>query len=392
MMLTGLDQLARKPELAKSWGRCGLVSNQASTTKDFVPAWKVMAKSLTALFGPQHGFESTVQENMIESGHAHHLPTGLPVYSLYSETREPTEVMLEPVDTIVVDLQVTGCRIYTYKYTLSACLRAAKKFSKKVVVLDRHNPLGGVFLEGNRLEEDARSFVGEFAMPMRHGLTMGEAAKWFNQSIGAELEVIPLEGWNPTELWSQYQRQWILTSPNLQCLDAAYCFPGMVLLEGTNLSEGRGTTLPFQLIGAPYIKSSEQFVARIHQLFPDLKGAVLRPTSFQPVFHKWAGKDCNGMQVHVTDPRVFQSYRLALATLRTAIEQSEQKFLWRDPPYEYEYKHLPIEILLGKIGLHHKFSENSFSVHDDAWTSGSEAYRKEIESGWLMYPRQLRLV
>lgn len=390
-MKVGLDRLTAK-NLA-SWGRCGLVCNQASTTAQFEPAWKVLRRlgHLTALFGPQHGFESTVQENMIESGHAVHQPSGLPVYSLYSETREPTEAMLSNVDTIVVDLQVTGCRIYTYKYTLAACLRAAKKWKKKVAVLDRHNPLGGVRLEGNRLELNAVSFVGEFPIPMRHGLTMVEAAHYFNATIGADLECVELEAWNPRELWQQYARQWIITSPNLQLLDTAFCFPGMVLLEGTNLSEGRGTTLPFQLIGAPYIKDAEAFVKRILELTPGFSGAHLRPTTFQPAFHKWAGQDCQGFQIHVTDPHAFASYRLALSTLRASIEQSNGGFQWRAPPYEYEYKLLPIEILLGKIALHRHLESSSFDPFQDIWTEGTDAYIKDIQP-FLRYDRELQKI
>ena len=207
-MHTGLDRLAAMPDLAKAWGRCALVANQASVSQGMVPAWQVLQQHLrdrfTAIMGPQHGFESTVQENMIETGHGRHLHTGLPVYSLYSETREPTEVMLRDVDTIVFDLQITGCRIYTYKYTLAACLRAARKYGKRVVILDRHNPLGGCAVEGNVLDMRAKSFVGEFAIPMRHGLTMGEAGRLFNRRVGADLEVVALTGWDPQKFWDQY--------------------------------------------------------------------------------------------------------------------------------------------------------------------------------------------
>jgi len=394
-LLTGLDRLAKNPELAKGWGRCGLVSNQASTTADFVPAWKILNDNtyceLMTLFGPQHGFESTVQENMIESDHSTHIPTGLKVYSLYSETREPTEAMLSQVDTIVVDLQVTGCRIYTYKYTLAACLRAANKYGRKVVVLDRHNPLGGVCIEGNVLEAATKSFVGEFEIPIRHGLTMGEAAKLFNLEISAELEVVSLDGWDPTKLWSQYQRPWVLTSPNLPILDTVYMFPGMVLLEGTNISEGRGTCLPFLFIGAPYIKDSRDLIERTKKLVPRhcLDGFEFRPTSFMPAFHKWHDEVCEGFQLHITNPERILSYRFAVGLLRSFIELSEGSFEWRQPPYEYDYKSLPIEILIGSKKLPQLLDSKSFNLEDDCWYAGVNEYIDHA-SKVLLYDREMK--
>lgn len=200
-MLTGLEVLLAKPQTGQAWGRCGLVCNQASVTMDFKPAWTTLRESLgnrlVALFGPQHGFYGTAQDNMIETAHEQRGEFNLPVYSLYSETREPTAEMLEGLDTIIIDLQITGCRIYTWKATIAACMRAAAKHGKRVVVLDRPNPVGGEVLEGRVLELDATSFVGEFPVPMRHGMTAGEAARFFNKSIHAELEVVKLEGWNP---------------------------------------------------------------------------------------------------------------------------------------------------------------------------------------------------
>lgn len=391
-MKTGLDILAEGGVSTTAWGRCGLVSNQASVTKSYVPAWHVLkaliGSRLVALFGPQHGFESTVQENMIESDHGVHGPTGLPVYSLYSETREPTAKMLEGIDTIVVDLQVTGCRIYTYKYTLAGCLRAAKKYAKRVVVLDRQNPITGTILEGNVLDPDTKSFVGEYPIPMRHGLTMAEAASYFNAAIGADMEIVKLSGWDPSKYWPQYGRDWVITSPNLQSFDACAVFPGMVLLEGTNFSEGRGTTLPFQFVGAPYIKDAIAFTKRVTELCKGLDGVHLRPTSFQPAFHKWQNEVCNGFQVHVIDPQVFASYRLGLATIRAAIEFGEDAFRWRDPPYEYEYKLLPIQILLGSKNLHKAFEAPNFDSKAPAWNEGLRDYAAAM-SKHLLYDRRM---
>ena len=335
-MKIGLETFAANPAIADKWGRCGLVSNQSSITSDFQPAWKVVAKHigqrLSVLFGPQHGFESTVQHNMIETPHLVHAPTGLKVYSLYSETREPTAEMLEGLDTIIFDLPVTGCRIYTYKYTLAACLRAAKKHNKRVVVFDRPNPLGGKIIEGPVLDLAVRSFVGEFAIPTRHGLTMAEAGLLFNKEIGADLEVVALQGWDPKKMWHELDRPYVLTSPNLPNVDSVYVFPGMVAFEGTNVSEGRGTGLPFQFVGAPYIDDSHQLLEVVNRLLPETPGLHLRPAEFQPVAQK--GKDvvCRGLQLHVTDARQVRSYLAGLAIMRAFFELGGSKFSLLDPP------------------------------------------------------------
>jgi len=390
----GIERLRQQPALAKDWGRCGLVSNQASVSFCLEPSWailqEILGDQLGALFGPQHGFESTVQDNMIETGHGKHLPTGLPVFSLYSETREPTEAMVSNLDTIIVDLPVVGCRIYTYKYTLAGCLRAAKKYRKHVVVLDRPNPLGGEVLEGQVLSKDARSFVGEYEIPMRHGLTMGEAANLFNQDIGAQLTTVPMEGWSARSVWAYGERPWVLMSPNMPTLETAYVFPGMVLFEGTNVSEGRGTTLPFQFVGAPWIKDSKGFVKSVQAILGGkTPGVYLREATFQPTNQKWAGKECQGLQIHIVDPHTIRSYRLGLAIVRAVIEAgTDQSFQWRQPPYEYEEKLLPIEILSGRRGVHKKFEDPNFSVNDSYWHDGVKEYISRA-SKHLLYARNM---
>lgn len=397
----GLDLVAAGRCETKAWGRVGLVCNQASLTEDLKPSWWVLAqvlgKQLTTLFGPQHGFESTVQENMIESGHSLHLETGLPVYSLYSETREPTARMLEKVDTLVVDLPVTGCRIYTYKYTMAACLRAARKHNKKVVVLDRANPIGGVYVEGPVLEPAARSFVGEFALPTRHGLTMAEAAQYFNQEIGAQLEIVALEDWNPELVWSDYKRPWVLTSPNIPTFDSCVVFPGFVHFEGCNVSEGRGTTLPFQLLGASFVKKGSDIVNLTEKYLVSRKGFVLRPASFMPVIHKDKEKECQGVHVIVTDPRGVQSLQLGMALLRAFWELSQDgacstsvgAFKWREPPYEYEHKNLPIEIIYGRLGCVEWLESTGFNLKGGHLHLGHESYLETIKSS-LLYSRKMR--
>jgi uncharacterized protein YbbC (DUF1343 family) len=396
-LTVGLERLAAEPRLAASWGRCGLVCNQASVARDFTPAWRVahtaLRERLVALFGPQHGLAGTAQDNMIETGHGRHLATGLPVYSLYSETREPTAEMLAGLDTLLIDLQIVGCRIYTWKSTIAACLRAAKKHGRRVVVLDRPNPLGGVHLEGRVLDDDAHSFVGEFPIPMRHGLTAGEAARFFNASIGAELEVVALEGWDPKLLAHHYYgpegRPWVLTSPNLPTLAPVFVYPGTVLLEGCNISEGRGTGLPFQLIGAPYIQDSARLVARIGELSGDgLPGVFLREAAFEPTSQKHMGKVCNGLQIHVTGPDAVRSFRLTLALIRAFIEQGEGGFQWKQPPYEYDHVTLPIKLIIGSRAADRHLEKGAFSVQDAFWRDGIQRYIAAVKPH-LLYARSM---
>ena len=388
-MQVGLERVRDEPSLAAAWGRCGLLCNQASVTAAFEPAWQVLHRTtqLTCLFSPQHGFEATVQDNMIESPHTQHVPTGLPIFSLYHEQRMPTEEMAALLDTFVVDLQLTGTRIYTFKYTLAAVLRAAAAYGKRVVVLDRPNPLGGEILEGRVLHPAVKSFVGEFVMPMRHGLTTGEAARFFNSEIGAELTVLALRDWRPACLWSHLSRQWILTSPNMPTCETVSVFPGSVLFEGTNVSEGRGTCLPFQLIGAPWITAAERLVRRVHDLCPNMAGVHLRATQFMPTNQKWQGQVCNGLQVHITAPARARIFRVAVAAVRAFIELGGDNFQWQQPPYEYEYEKLPIQLLLGDAAAERMFTADSFDVDADYWHHGLTQYRVAVASH-LLYERQ----
>jgi len=388
----GVEKLpAMRAQVAK-WGRCGLLCNQASVDQKLRPSWRIIkdliGDNLTTLFGPQHGFESTVQDNMIESGHKRHKPTGCTVYSLYSETREPTPAMLADLDTIIVDLQIVGCRVYTYKYSLAGCLRAAKKLGKRVVVLDRPNPLGGCRVEGTSLDLEVRSFVGEFEIPMRHGLTAGEAALLFNAKIGAELEVIALDGWVASKYWDELEREWVITSPNIPTFASAAVYPGTVIFEGTSISEGRGTTLPFQLIGSPYFDAHE-YCARTTEIYGgSLAGVILRPASFQPTFHKFAGQECSGVNIHVLDAGGFASFHLGMALLRASIELAGPKFGWKAPPYEYEYNKDPIDLILGIPNVKSLLTASKFSLKDPIWSKGVDSYIERVKP-YLLYERQM---
>ena len=392
-MKVGLERLEANPGLVKEWGRCGLVCNQASITANWRSAWQVLHEilgaRLTTLFGPQQGFEGTAQDNMIETEHYTHRYTGLPIYSLYSEHREPTEEMLANLDTIVIDLQITGCRIYTFKSTIAACLRAAVKFSKHVVVLDRPNPVGGEVIEGRLLDDDVHSFVGEFPIPMRHAMTSAEAALFFNKNIKAELSIVELKDWSPSSCWHDLKRPWVLTTPNLPTADSVVVFPGMVLFEGVNFSEGRGTTLPFQLLGAPYIKDSQSYINRTVELLGGKpNGLHLREASFEPVAQKWAGKVCRGLQIHVLDPYQVRSFSLAIAMIRAAMDLGGQEFGWKPPPYEYDFETLPIKLIFGSSRTAEKFADSAFDVRDEFWSHGIKGYRDVVQSS-LLYQRTM---
>jgi uncharacterized protein YbbC (DUF1343 family) len=333
--------------------KIGLVANPASMDAAFRHvAARAEAGGVTigALFGPQHGFRSDLQENMIESPHAEDARRRVPVYSLYSETREPTADMLAGLDALVIDLQDVGTRIYTYIYTMANCLAAAHKHGLPVIVCDRPNPIGGVAVEGPMLVPGFESFVGQYPIPMRHGMTIGELARLFNEhfGLGAKLEVVPMRGWARHQYFDATGLAWVLPSPNIPTLESAIVYPGTVLLEGTNVSEGRGTTKPFELVGAPWI-DPDAFAADLN--VRNLPGVRFRPAFFEPTFHKHAGTPCGGCQIHVTDRALFHAVDAGVAVIDAARRAGPGRFAWRQPPYEYEYTKWPIDILYGSSAL-----------------------------------------
>ncbi len=343
--------LADPPQILKNTP-FGLLLNQASVERTFRSAHTLLAArfpgQLRALFSPQHGLFSAQQDNMIESAHAR--AHGLPVFSLYSETRKPRPEMLHGLEALVVDLQDVGTRVYTYIWTLLLCLEACAAAGVRVVVLDRPNPLGGELVEGPRLDPAYASFVGLHPIPMRHGLTIGELAQLLNaeRKLGAALSVVPMQGWRREMTWPALGRAWVPTSPNLPRWEGVQVYPGQVLLEGTQLSEGRGTTTPFEIFGAPWLDPDALLRAlEAH----DLPGVVFRPLRFEPTFHKFAGQSCGGLFVHATDHRRFAPYRTTLAVLAEVRKLWPQHFAWRQPPYEYETVKLPIDILAGTAAV-----------------------------------------
>jgi uncharacterized protein YbbC (DUF1343 family) len=368
--------------------RVGIVCNPASVDHQFVHIVDRLASHpharLRAIFGPQHGFRSDVQENMIETGHSHDDLRRVPVYSLYSETREPTAEMLKDLDVLVIDLQDVGTRIYTYIYTMAYCLMAAKKHGLRVVVCDRPNPIGGTEVEGPMLERGYESFVGLYPIPMRHGMTIGELARLFNEhfDIGATLDVSEMEGWRREMYHDDAQAPWVMPSPNMPTLDSAIVYPGTVLFEGTNVSEGRGTTRPFELVGAPWVVA-EPFAASLNRR--GLGGVVFRPAVFEPTFHKHSKETCGGCQLHVTDRPAFRPVLAAVLLIEAFRNAARERFRWRDPPYEYEHDKWPIDILAGSASLREQIDADvPAEAIGRSWEADVSAFEK-IRRRFLIY-------
>ena len=333
--------------------RLGLLANPASVDFQFRHAVQVIQDllpgRLTTLFSPQHGFYAEKQDNMIESPHTRDPELGIPIYSLYSRTRIPTPQMFDNLDTLIVDIQDVGTRVYTFIYTISYCMELAARTGKSVIILDRPNPIGGTRVEGNVLKPECASFVGRFPIPMRHGMTVGEICRYFNQAcqIGCDLTVVPMSGWKRNMYWRDTGRTWILPSPNLPTPLSCMVYPGQVIFEGTNISEGRGTTLPFEYFGAPFMDTA----AMAPILDRDVAGASFRPVYFQPTSGKWQGQVCKGFHIHVTDPDEFEPYAASLLALQLIIKCHPDDFEFKPPPYEYEYERLPMYLILGDAAI-----------------------------------------
>jgi uncharacterized protein YbbC (DUF1343 family) len=302
---------------------------------------------LKALFGPQHGYLGQTQDNMIEWRDFKHPQWGIPVYSLYGEHREPTPEMLQGLDALVIDMQDVGARYYTFIWTMYLCMKACEKLGIHVVVLDRPNPIDGQTEEGPVLDPGYRSFVGLHPIKVRHGKTIGQLAEQFQREAfpKCELTVLHMRGWEPWMYYEDTNLPWVLPSPNMPTVDTAVVYPGMCLLEATNMSEGRGTTKPFELFGAGYITDATGFTGKLNRL--GLPGVHFRPAWFQPTFHKFQGQLCGGAQFHVTDRKTFLPWRSTVEMLNLVRREYGEAFQWKPPPYEYEHKKLPIEILIG---------------------------------------------
>jgi uncharacterized protein YbbC (DUF1343 family) len=368
--------------------RIGVVCNPASVDGELRHVADLFARhprtTLAALFGPQHGFRSDVQDNMIETRHGQDEIRRVAVYSLYSETREPTAEMLSGLDALVIDLQDVGSRIYTFIYTMANCLAACRTHGVKAIVCDRPNPIGGTDAEGPMLVRGFESFVGQYPIPMRHGMTIGELALLFNAEfgLGADLEVATMDGWRRDMYFDATGLPWVMPSPNMPTLDTAIVYPGAVLFEGTNVSEGRGTTRPFEITGAPW-PAAERFAERMNA--QGLDGVFFRPVVFEPTFQKHARTACAGCQIHVLDRRAFRPVATGVALMTAYHDTDPRQFAWRQPPYEYERTKMPIDILAGSSELRERITLGH-APRDIArsWTPSVDAFVRTRER-YLLY-------
>jgi uncharacterized protein YbbC (DUF1343 family) len=381
---TGLENICQNPPSWIDGCRLGLLCNPASIDRHYNHARDLISLrfpgQLNALFAPQHGINAEKQDNMIESADGVDPVLNIPIFSLYSTTRIPTTEMLASIDVLLVDLQDVGTRVYTFIYTLSYCMEVAREHDTKVVVLDRPNPIGGNFVEGNCVAPDCTSFVGRFSIPMRHGLTIGELALLFNRQfdISCDLEVIPMKNWQRSMYHIDTGLPWIPPSPNLPTPTSALVYPGQVIWEGTNVSEGRGTTQPFEIFGAPFIDSN-----RLSSILNSLNipGVVLRPISFEPTSNKWAGQPCNGYQIHITAVTEYQPYLTSLRLLQEIIRNHGEDFKWKNPPYEYEYERLPIDLIIGDRNVRHRI-ESGMDIDKIAleWQADLSAFTSQSQT------------
>ena len=367
--------------------RIGLICNQASVNHRYQHSADLFFENpginLVSLFGPQHGIRGDVQDNMVETGHTTDKKTGLPIFSLYSETREPTEEMLSKVDAVVFDLQDVGCRVYTFIYTMANAMRTCTVSGREFIVLDRPNPIGGEKVEGNILEKGSESFVGQYPIPMRHGLTVGELAKLFNErfNINCDLKVVTMEGWKRNLYYDETDAPWVMPSPNIPTVETTVVFPATVYLEGTQVSEGRGTTKPFEIIGAPYVEAK---VYREALTKLELPGITFRETNFLPTFQKHMGDGCGGVFLHVTDRNEFKPVITGLALIKTLYELYEKEFKWKNPPYEYVYDRNPFDVIAGTTGIREQI-ENGSSLEsiELSWSDDVKTFRESSEKYFL---------
>ncbi|RKX60968.1 MAG: DUF1343 domain-containing protein [Thermodesulfobacteriota bacterium] len=387
---TGLEVFLEDPPSWVRGRRLGLLCNQASVdtllrhSKDLIFS-TMLPGQLKCLFSPQHGLYAEKQDNMKESPDDFAQTLNIPVFSLYGKDREPSPDQLSGIDLLVVDLQDVGCRVYTFIWTLYLAMKACAKAGVGIAVLDRPNPLGGEVIEGNLLARDCRSFVGLAPLPMRHGMTIGEIAGFFMEEQGLDLEfhIVKMQGWSREMDFAATGLPWIWPSPNMPTLDTATVYPGQVVWEGTNVSEGRGTTRPFEIFGAPFLdpdavrKEAEKW---------SLPGFILREQSFEPAFHKWSGKRCRGFQIHVTNRLEYRPYITTLAVLAAVKRMHPKDFAWKDPPYEYEFERLPADLIIGDKRVREALDAGTGPMDiQSVWARDLKDF-EQARPAWLLYP------
>jgi uncharacterized protein YbbC (DUF1343 family) len=384
----GIEVLLRDHLHLLRGAQTGLICHPASIDHDFRHSADSLREhsdvNLTALFGPQHGIRGETQDNMIEWEGFNDPRTGVMAYSLYGEVRKPTEQMLSDVDVLVFDVQDVGTRVYTFIYTMALAMQSAKELGKRFIVCDRPNPINGNNIEGNILESGHESFVGMFPIPMRHGMTVCELALMFNEEfgIGCDLEIVPMEGYKRKFWFDDTGARWALPSPNIPTLDSAAVYPGTVLIEGVKFSEGRGTTRPFEIIGAPY---ADAYELAEHLNNHQLPGVYFRPLSFKPTFQKHAAQLCHGAQLHVTNREAFKPVITGVAVIKAMHDLYPEGFKWQSPPYEYVFDRLPFDVIAGTNKLREQIESGvSLDAIADSWQAGEKDFA-ERRQRYLLY-------
>jgi len=386
---TGLDIFEENWPARLKGLRVGLLVHPASINRTFEHAAQLFHRSgnfeLRALFGPQHGIRSETQDNMVEWEGFIDTQTGLSVFSLYGRARKPDPAMLKNIDAMAIDVQDVGSRYYTFIWTMELCMQACMEMGKSIVVLDRPNPIGGHITEGNVLDKSYTSFVGNRPLPVRHGMTIGEIATYLRNEFYPSLDfhVIPLRGWKRKMWFDDTGLPWVLPSPNMPTLDRSMVYPGMCLLEGTTFSEGRGTTRPFEIFGAPFI-DPDILVNQLREY--RLPGVFFRPIFFQPTFQKHAGEICGGIQIHLIDREKFKPYKTGVAVMKSIHDHYPAQFSWKQPPYEYETEKMPIDILAGTDRLRKEIEKGEeIDRMEEWWQDQGSKFDRDFRKRYLLY-------
>jgi uncharacterized protein YbbC (DUF1343 family) len=386
---TGLELFDKKWPKHLKGSRIGLLVHSASVNGKFQHPVELFIKSkkfqLKALFGPQHGIYGETQDNMVEWEHFIDQYTRLPVYSLYGQTRKPENTMLQDIDVLVIDLQDVGSRYYTFIWTMELCMQACSEMGKSIVILDRPNPINGYMTEGPVLKMPYASFVGQRPLPVRHGMTIGEIGSYLKNEFypSLDFQVITLKNWGRKMWFDETGLAWVMTSPNMPTVDTATVYPGMCLLEGTNLSEGRGTTRPFEIFGAPFIVP-EKLINRLKKC--NLPGVSFRTMHFLPTFQKHAGELCGGAQIHIMDRTRFKPFKTGVAVIKTIHDIYYEYFKWKKPPYEYEYEKMPIDILAGTDRLRKDIEKGEkLDRMEEWWQEQCFEFNRNVRKRFLLY-------
>jgi uncharacterized protein YbbC (DUF1343 family) len=385
----GLDVFEKYWPRRLKGSRIGILVHPASVNRRLRDAASIFLRSkkveLKNLFGPQHGIQGETQDNMVEWKGFRDKRTGLPVFSLYGLTRKPDPSMLKNIDVMVIDLQDIGSRYYTFIWTMELCMQACMEMKKSVVILDRPNPIDGHSMEGPVLDQQYSSFVGQRPLPVRHGMTIGEIGNYLRNEFYPLLDfhVIPMRGWKRKMWFDVTGLPWVLPSPNMPTLDTATVYPGMCLLEGTTLSEGRGTTRPFEIFGAPFI-DPDMLMKQLREY--SLPGVIFRPMFFQPTFQKHAGEICGGAQIHAINREKFKPFKTGVAILKVIHDLYPEEFLWKQPPYEYEPENMPIDILAGTDKLRKDIEKGEkLDRMEEWWQEECLQFNKQYRNNYLLY-------